>query len=129
MQLLIIGLLCLIALGRVKHGWRKGMVDEIFSLLHIGIGLISLFCIVLLYNAYQNQNHTTLVVMVILLVVLGVVFKLTKVALAPLTGLKKLSLVRVIDGLLGAVIGLGEGILIAYTINKILEMLGRGPIL
>lgn len=118
----------LIVLLRTRKGYRKGLVGELSTMLSLVVAVVCLFLFMLLYTSFQVGTWGTTVTSIVMLIVFGVGYKIGKIMLAPLKGLKAVSFLNFIDKLLGAVLGFAEGILLVYVLQYVLMILEK-PVL
>ncbi len=126
-NILLLGVV-LFMIFKIYDGYNKGMVKEIISF----VSLIFLCIVVALVgnglNSYYDGKILNVVVMVLLLAVLGIVHHLINAVLIPAKLLAKLPIVKSLDKILGAVVGIAETILILWTIYTFAMMMDLGAI-
>ena len=117
-------IIALIFIWRMTVGFRKGMVQEIISLIAMaGAGV----CVLLIFGAigsYLNREIGKVVQMVIVLLVVCAVYRLIHVLFTSLELISKLPVIKWLDKLLGIVIGAGEAALIVGFIIYFLKSWG-----
>ena len=97
-------------------GFRKGMVQEILSLIAM---VVAGFCAYLLLGAvgsYLNREIGRLIQIIILLLIVCIVYKLANLIFTSISLVSRLPLIRSADKLFGAVFGILEGIIITCYI-------------
>ena len=105
-------IIALIFIWRMTVGFRKGMVQEIISLIAMAVAGV---CVLLIFGAigsYLNREIGKVVQMVIVLLVVCAVYRLIHVLFTSLELISKLPVIKWLDKLLGIVIGAGEAALI-----------------
>ena len=110
---------CLLALWRVKRGFKNGILKEIVNILS---GAISLVCVALVFYAVSSVMAgamSTLTVCVFALIVLGILFKVCNLIFKPILALGDVAVVGGINKFLGAVLGLAEAGAIAYLVYRV----------
>lgn len=110
---------CLLALWRVKRGFKNGILKEIVNILS---GAISLVCVALVFYAVSSVMAgamSTLTVCVIALIILGILFKVCNLIFKPILALGDVAVVGGINKFLGAVLGLAEAGAIAYLVYRV----------
>lgn len=110
---------CLLAVWRVKRGFKNGILKEIVNILS---GAISLVCVALVFYAVSSVMAgamSTLTVCVIALIVLGILFKVCNLIFKPILALGDVAVVGGINKFLGAVLGLVEAGAIAYVVYRV----------
>lgn len=102
--LAVAGIIIIIS-WRMVSGFRKGMVQEILSLIAM---VVAGFCAYLLLGAvgsYLNREIGRLIQIIILLLIVCIVYKLANLSLHPSVWYQRLPLIRSADKLFGAVFG------------------------
>lgn len=105
-------IIAIIFIWRITAGFRKGMIQEIISLIAMVIAGI---CVVLILGAigsYLNQEIGKTIQIVVVLVVVCLIYRLVHVLFTSLELISKLPIIKGVDKLLGAVVGLAEAALI-----------------
>ena len=117
-------IIALIFIWRKTVGFRKGMVQEIISLIAMAVAGV---CVLLIFGAigsYLNREIGKVVQMVIVLLVVCAVYRLIHVLFTSLELISKLPVIKWLDKLLGIVIGAGEAALIVGFIIYFLKSWG-----
>ena len=99
-----------IIIWRMVSGFRKGMVQEILSLIAM---VVAGFCAYLLLGAvgsYLNREIGRLIQIIILLLIVCTVYKLANLIFTSISLVSRLPVIRSADKLFGAVFGILEGI-------------------
>lgn len=109
--LAVAGIIIIIS-WRMVSGFRKGMVQEILSLIAM---VVAGFCAYLLLGAvgsYLNREIGRLIQIIILLLIVCIVYKLANLIFTSISLVSRLPLIRSADKLFGAVFGILKGIII-----------------
>ena len=117
-------IIALIFIWRMTVGFRKGMVQEIISLIAMAVAGV---CVLLIFGAigsYLNREIGKVVQMAIVLLVVCAVYRLIHVLFTSLELISKLPVIKWLDKLLGIVIGAGEAALIVGFIIYFLKSWG-----
>ena len=117
-------IIALIFIWRMTVGFRKGMVQEIISLIAMAVAGV---CVLLIFGAigsYLNRDIGKVVQMVIVLLAVCAVYRLIHVLFTSLELISKLPVIKWLDKLLGIVIGAGEAALIVGFIIYFLKSWG-----
>ena len=117
-------IIALIFIWRMTVGFRKGMVQEIISLIAMAVAGV---CVLLIFGAigsYLNREIGKVVQMVIVLLVVCAVYRLIHVLFTSLELISKLPVIKWLDKLLGIVICAGEAALIVGFIIYFLKSWG-----
>lgn len=113
--LAVAGIIIIIS-WRMVSGFRKGMVQEILSLIAM---VVAGFCAYLLLGAigsYLNREIGRLIQIIILLLIVCIVYKLANLIFTSISLVSRLPVIRSADKLFGAVFGILEGIIITSYI-------------
>lgn len=111
-----IAVIALLIAWRMVAGFRKGLVRELLSLIALAIGGLSAYLIVGAVGSYLNREIGRLLQIVLILLVIGAVYKLAGLLFTTLKLVSKLPVVRTADKLLGSVLGMLEGLAIVWYI-------------
>ncbi len=114
----------LLAVWRVKKGFRNGILQEVVTILS---GIVSLVCVALVFLAVSSvlaQATSTLIVCVAALIALGIVYKICNLIFRPILALGNVSVIGGVNRVCGAVLGLAEAFLLAYVLYRMLDFMG-----
>lgn len=114
----------LFVLWRVIDGIRNGFVEELdrLVLLTVILGIVAL--IVVAVGGFINKKVVVVAVAIIFILILCAVYKLLSTPLDVFKKGTKLKALKVIDKILGVVIGVAEGILIVFFAMAVIECVG-----
>lgn len=123
-------IIALIFIWRIAAGFRKGMVQELISLIAM---VVAGFCVILILGAigsYIDQEIARLVQIVAVLFAVCLVYRLVHVLFTSLELISRLPVIRGLDRLLGAALGFAEagvivGLLVYFLKNWGLSVLTR----
>ena len=121
-------IIVLIFIWRVAIGFRKGMVQEVISLIAMAVAG---GCVVLILGAigsYLNQEIGKVIQMVLVLFAVCLVYRLVHVLFTSLELVSKLPIIKGLDKLLGAVVGCAEAVLIVGLLVYLLKNWGLSMI-
>lgn len=102
----------IIIIWRMAAGFRNGMVQEILSLVAMAVAGLSAYLILGAIGSYLNREIGRLIQIIILLLVVGAVYKLANLIFTSIRLVSKLPVIRSADKLFGAIFGIMEGIVI-----------------
>ena len=111
----------LIFLLTIVHGFKKGMIKKISGLVSWAVTLFVMSLVIMLYTSFRANESKNMVFTIILLVAVAVVNGVIRLFLKPIKLVVKLPLLKLLDQLLGSVIGIAEGFLIVwlmYVLNE-----------
>ncbi len=114
----------LLAVWRVKKGFRNGILQEVVTILS---GIVSLVCVALVFLAVSSvlaQATSTLIVCMAALIALGIVYKICNLIFRPILVLGNVSVIGGVNRVCGAVLGLAETFLLAYVLYRMLDFMG-----
>ena len=120
-SLIVIGI---IFIWRIAAGFRKGMVQEIISLIAMAVAGV---CIVLILGAigsYMNQEIGRVVQLILGLLVVCLVYRLVHILFTSFELISKLPIIKGLDKLLGGVLGFAEAALIVGVMVYFLKNWG-----
>ena len=121
-------IIVLIFIWRVAIGFRKGLVQEVISLIAMAVAGV---CVVLILGAigsYLNQEIGKVIQMVLVLFAVCLVYRLVHVLFTSLELVSKLPIIKGLDKLLGAVVGCAEAVLIVGLLVYLLKNWGLSMI-
>ena len=105
----------------MKNGYKKGAFDELRSLLGVVVAVICIFLILILKSAVSERTYGTAIVVAGAIVILSAGWKLARMIMGLLSGIKELPLIGFADRLLGAALGAVECVAIIWIVFKIYE--------
>ncbi len=117
-------IIAIIFIWRVAAGFRKGMVQEVISLIAM---VVAGFCALLIIGAiesYLDKEIGRTIQMVMVLFIVCLVYRLVHVLFTSLELISRLPLVKGLDKILGAIVGLAEAILIVGFLVHVLKNWG-----
>lgn len=121
-------IIAVIFIWRIVAGFRRGMVQEIISLIAMAVAG---FCIILILGAigsYLDKEIAKTIQMISVLVVVCLVYRLVHILFTSLELISKLPIIKGVDKLLGSLVGFVEagvivGILVYFLKNWGLSIL------
>lgn len=117
-------IIVLIFIWRITAGFKKGMVQEIISLIAMAVAGV---CVVLILGAigsYLEKEISKTIEIVVVLFVVCTVYRLVHVLFTSLELISKLPIIKGLDRLLGAVFGAAEAGLIVGLLVYFLKNWG-----
>lgn len=124
-KLIVAVVMAIVIIHCIKKGFKKGFLKELGSSISLILSLVCIFLILLLYTAFKDKTYGTAIVVVITLVLIGVFVKLGRCIGRGLMGITELLVISWIDKTFGAVLGLGEAVLVIYIFNQIMTDIGK----
>ncbi len=117
-------IIVLIFIWRIRTGFRKGMVQEIVSLIAMAVAGVCIFLIMGAIGNYLNHEIGKMVQIISVLFVVCLVYRLVHVLFTSLELISKLPIIKGVDKLLGALIGCVEAALIVGILVYLLKNWG-----
>lgn len=124
MEIIFILIICLLAVWRIKKGFKNGMVKEIVNILSIFVSLVCITLIFLSISSFIAHTFSTLTVCIAGLIGIGVLFKLCHLIFKPVEAIMDISLIHGLDKMLGAVMGFVEALICAYFLYRAVNYFG-----
>ncbi len=128
MYYIALGVVALIFIWRIYAGFKKGMVQEVISLIAMGVAG---FCVMLILGAigsYLDKEIGQLIQFIVVLIVVCLAYRLINILFTSLQLISKLPIIKGLDKLLGAVVGLAEAGLIVGILVHFLKNWGLAQI-
>ena len=120
-----LAVIILIFIWRIVAGFRKGLVQEIISVIAMAVAGVCVVLIIGAIGSYMDQEISKLIQTIVVLFVVCAVYRLVHVLFTSLELIAKLPVIKSLDKLLGAVIGLAEAGLIVGILVYVLKNWGR----
>lgn len=117
-------IIALIFIWRIVAGFRKGMVQEIISLIAMAVAGVCIFLIMGAIGNYLNHEIGEMVQIIIVLLAVCFVYRLVNTLFVSLELISKLPLIKWVDKLLGVVVGCAEAALIVGILVYLLKNWG-----
>lgn len=118
----------LAAILKAIDGFNKGMVKEIISLVSLAVLCAVAALLAQGVSSYNDGKIFNAAVAVVLLVLLGVVHNLLKLAFFSAKLISKLPMIHFVDKLLGVVFGVFEVVLLLWMVYTLVMMLDLGAV-
>lgn len=112
----------LILLWRIAEGVRRGMVKELLSFVSLIVLSLGVVLLGLILGKYFQKDVVGMAVAIILLLLLAIVHSILGLVFFPAKLIAKLPLVRSLNKLLGAFVGIPETILVVWTAYCLLKI-------
>lgn len=116
---LLIVSLCILFLT-MRHGFRKGMVRELDGLLSLLAAAVSLTLLAGTVSSMLEMKFSGLVIGLIMLGTVTFLYKIFHLIFTSIGLVAHLPVIRGLDKLLGAVVGIAKGIGILYILEYVL---------
>ncbi len=119
--MILIVITLLLAVWRVKKGFRNGMTKELTNIFSIAVSCVCITLIFLAVSSVVARTFSVLTVCIVGLIGIGILFKLCNLIFKPVTAILNISVIHGLDKLLGAILGLGEAAICSYFLFYIID--------
>ena len=116
-------LIILAFIWRMSVGYKHGMVKELKAFLSFLVSAFSIVLICKTISAYLNENGMSMFVSILLLIILGIGFKILKLVFFSAETIARLPVIHLADKVLGIVMGAIEIIAVSWAFFLVLDML------
>lgn len=113
----------IILIIRVVKATKRGLVQEICSLVAMIAGCIVIIALAFAVRRYISQDKVVFVVTLFLIAIFGLVYKLLSGFLEAIKLVAKLPGIKVADKILGAVIGVAEAVLVVWMVYSVTDIM------
>ena len=124
LKIVFIVIILLLAVWRIRKGFRNGMIKEIVNIFSIAAAFICITLLFLTISSIVAKTFSVLTVCIVGLVGFGIVYKLCGLIFKPITAIVNISVIHGLDRLLGAVMGFGEAMICAYFLYRVIMYFG-----
>lgn len=128
MYYIALGVVALIFIWRICAGFKKGMVQEVISLIAMSVAGFCVMLILGVIGSYLDKEIGQLIQFVVVLIVVCLAYRLINILFTSLQLISKLPIIKGLDKLLGAVVGLAEAGLIVGILVHFLKNWGLAQI-
>ena len=111
---------------RIVIGYKRGMVKELQSFFTFLVSSASIALICKAINAYLNAETVNVIIAVLLLIILGICFKILKLVFFSAKTIAKLPVIHLADKILGIAIGAAEVMLALWAFFLVLDVFAAG---
>ena len=110
---------------RIRKGFQNGIMKEVVTILSGAVSLVSVALILFAIISYMKKSLSVFVLCIIVLVVLGVAFKLCSLIFSPILALGDISVIGGVNRIMGAAMGVVEAAALACLIYYILDYMNK----
>lgn len=122
-------IVALIFIWRITTGFKKGMVQEIVSLIAMVAAGVCVVLILAAIGSYIDKEIGQVIQMVLVLAVVCLVYRLINILFTSLELIAKLPVISWVDKLLGAAIGFAEAVVIVGLLVYLIKNWGLSNLL
>lgn len=124
MYYIALALIAVIFIWRIAAGFRRGMVQEIISLIAMAVAGVCVVLIIGAVGSYLEKEISKTITMVAVLFIVCAVYRLVHVLFTSLELISRLPVIKGVDKLLGAVTGAAEAGVIVGVLVYLLKSWG-----
>ncbi len=124
MYYIALALIAVIFIWRIAAGFRRGMVQEIISLIAMAVAGVCVVLIIGAVGSYLEKEISKTITMVAVLFIVCAVYRLVHVLFTSLELISRLPVIKGVDKLLGAVTGAAEAGVIVGVLVYLLKNWG-----
>lgn len=122
-------IVALIFIWRITTGFKKGMVQEIVSLIAMVVAGVCVVLILAAIGSYIDKEIGQVIQMVLVLAVVCLVYRLIHILFTSLELIAKLPVISWVDKLLGTAIGFAEAVVIVGLLVYLIKNWGLSNLL
>lgn len=112
--------IALVFIWRIAAGFKKGMVQELISLIAMAVAGICVFLILGAVGSYLEKEIGQVIQIAVVLFAVCLVYRLVSILFVSLKLISKLPIVKGLDKIMGAAVGFVEaGILVGVLVHLI----------
>lgn len=119
----------LIFIWRTAAGFKKGMVHEIISLIAMAAAGFCMLLILGAIGSYMEKEIGRLVQFVAVLIVVCLAYRLANILFTSLRLISRLPVIKWLDKLLGAAVGIAEAGIIVWILVRLIKDWGLSQIM
>lgn len=113
---------------KIKVATKRGAVKEICSFISMIVASVSVLLIAFALRKYFDQDRIVFVVTVILIFLIGVIYKVLETFLTTLKLIAKLPIVNLFDRLLGVVVAICEVVVFLWAVYCLIMIFDTGAV-
>lgn len=120
--ILILAVDAAVLIAMTLRGAKRGFAGTFSQVFSLAVAIVVVVLVSSVIHGYQNGDRSNLIIGILLLIVLGAVYKLIRAVLASIRFLAALPILGIVDKALGLVIGFMEGFALLYIAEYLLRM-------
>lgn len=124
MYYISLAVIAVIFIWRIATGFRRGMVQELISLIAMAAAGVCVILILGAIGSYFDHEIGRVIQMIVVLFVVCLVYRLVNVLFTSLELIAKMPIIKGVDKLLGMAVGFGEAVLIVGGLVYLLKNWG-----
>lgn len=124
MYYIALALIAVIFIWRIAAGFRRGMVQELISLIAMAVAGVCVVLIIGAVGSYLEKEISKTITMIAVLFIVCAVYRLVHVLFTSLELISRLPIIKGLDKILGAVMGAAEAGVIVGVLVYLLKNWG-----
>ncbi len=120
--ILILAVDAAVLIAMTLRGAKRGFAGTFSQVFSLAVAIVVVVLVSSVIHGYQNGDRSNLIIGILLLIVLGAVYKLIRAVLTSIRFLAALPILGIVDKALGLVIGFMEGFALLYIAEYLLRM-------
>ncbi len=120
--ILILAVDAAVLIAMTLRGAKRGFAGTFSQVFSLAVAIVVVVLVSSVIHGYQNGDRSNLIIGILLLIVLGAVYKLIRAVLTSIRFLAALPILGIVDKALGLVIGFIEGFALLYIAEYLLRM-------
>ncbi len=120
--ILILAVDAAVLIAMTLRGAKRGFAGTFSQVFSLAVAIVVVVLVSSVIHGYQNGDRSNLIIGILLLIVLGAVYKLIRAVLTSIRFLAALPILGIVDKALGLVIGFIEGFAMLYIAEYLLRM-------
>lgn len=120
--ILILAVDAAVLIAMTLRGAKRGFAGTFSQVFSLAVAIVVVVLVSSVIHGYQNGDRSNLIIGILLLIVLGAVYKLIRAVLTSIRFLAALPILDIVDKALGLVIGFIEGFALLYIAEYLLRM-------
>lgn len=110
--------IALIFVWRMTAGFKRGMVQELISIIAMAVAGVCVVLILAAIGSYMDKEIGNVLQMIVVLTVVCLVYRLVNVLFTSLQLIAKLPIIKWLDKVMGLIIGFAEaGVIVVMAIH------------
>ncbi len=120
--ILILAVDAAVLIAMTLRGAKRGFAGTFSQVFSLAVAIVVVVLVSSVIHGYQNGDRSNLIIGILLLIVMGAVYKLIRAVLTSIRFLAALPILGIVDKALGVVIGFIEGFALLYIAEYLLRM-------
>lgn len=119
-------MIIIVFIWRMVSGYKKGMVKELQAFVTLIVASVSIGLICKIINAYRETDKISMIIAILLLVILGICYKILSLVFFSAKAIVKLPIIHLADKLMGIVMGAAEVLVVLWAFYFVIDTFPLG---